>query len=193
MKLFSKLYNQVFTWAQHKHAPYYLGALSFAESSFFPIPPDVMLVPMAIAKREKAWQFALLTTIASVIGGIVGYFIGALFFYLIQPWIQHLGYMPTYQLAESWFQQYGIWIILVAGFSPIPYKLFTIAAGALHMALLPFILMSCIARAARFFLVAGLAYAFGKPIEKFMQQYVDRIGWAVVVVILIYWMIKHNT
>ncbi|MBL1294381.1 MAG: DedA family protein, partial [Thiotrichales bacterium] len=155
MQLFGKLYDMTLRWAAHPKAPWYLGGLSFAESSFFPIPPDVMLAPMVLAKRNKAWWFATITTIASVLGGIAGYLIGWLAFDVIEPWVMQAGYGDKLELSKQWFAQWGVWVVFIAGFAPIPYKLFTISAGVLAMSFLPFVIASLIGRGARFFLVAG--------------------------------------
>ena len=171
-------------WSRHPRAPWYLGGLSFAESSFFPIPPDVMLAPMTLARPERAWRFAMITTITSVLGGLFGYAIGLFAFDLVQPWIEaHPRYAEGYRLAVEWFQNYGFWAVFVAGFSPIPYKVFTIAAGVLSMALLPFTLASLIGRGARFYLVAGLMRWGGGRMEAMLRRYVDLIGWAVVAIV----------
>lgn len=181
MRLFSPLYRRVMHWSRHPRAPWYLGGLSFAESSFFPIPPDVMLAPMALARPERAWRLALITTLASVAGGLLGYTIGHFAFDLIQPWLATKPrYWQAYQQAVDWFGRYGFWAIFVAGFSPIPYKVFTIAAGVLSMAMLPFALGSLIGRGARFYLVAGLMRWGGERMEAMLHRYIDRIGWAVV-------------
>jgi membrane protein YqaA with SNARE-associated domain len=183
VKLFSSLYERVMRWAAHRHAQWYLAGLSFAESSFFPVPPDVMLAPMALANTSKAWRFALITTFASVIGGAAGYLLGVFAFELIQPLLEKAGYMDKYQLAVSWFEQWGVWVVFVAGFSPIPYKLFTIAAGVVSMSFPPFMLASFVGRGARFFIVAGLMVWGGSRMESMLRQNVDRLGWAVVVVV----------
>ncbi len=184
MRIFSPLYARVMRWSRHPRAPWYLGGLSFAESSFFPVPPDVMLAPMALARPERAWRLALITTAASVAGGLLGYAIGHFAFGLIEPW---LAAQPrtwqAYLQAVEWFQRYGFWAVFVAGFSPIPYKVFTIAAGVLSMPLLPFTLASLIGRGARFYLVAGLMRLGGAPMEAMLHRYVDRIGWTVVAVV----------
>ncbi|MCW8832956.1 MAG: DedA family protein, partial [Colwellia sp.] len=157
MKLFSAMYEWTLKWAEHKFAPRMLALLSFAESVFFPIPPDVLLAPMVLAKPNKAWQLASLTTIASIVGGVVGYLLGYMMF---EPWIQPLitefGYQGRFDTAMDWFNQWGVWVVFIAGFSPIPYKLFTVSAGFLQMAFLPFLLASAVGRGMRFFLVAGL-------------------------------------
>jgi membrane protein YqaA with SNARE-associated domain len=180
MRLFSPLYARAMQWARHRHAPVYLGTMSFAESSFFPVPPDVMLAPMCLARPERAWRFALLTTLTSVAGGLAGYAIGYFAFEALAPWLQTTKYWTSYQTAVQWFSDYGFWAVFIAGFSPIPYKVFTIAAGALSMALLPFTLASIIGRGARFYLVAGLMKWGGERMETALQRYVDRIGWATV-------------
>ncbi len=177
-------------WARHRHAVWYLSCLSFAESSFFPLPPDIMLAPMALAKPKSALWFATLTTITSVLGGVLGYLIGYYLFDSISPWLHHFGYWEKYLVAKSWFEVWGFWAIFVAGFSPIPYKIFTISAGALSMFLLPFVLASFIGRGARFFLVALLLAWGGASLEKALHTYIDRIGWAMVILLavgILYW------
>ena len=183
MKLFAPLYERAMQWARHRHAPWYLGGMSFAESSFFPIPPDVMLAPMALARPEKAWLYAWITTLASVAGGVFGYFIGLLAFDAIEPWLQTSRYWGAYQTATQWFDEWGVVAVFIAGFSPIPYKVFTIAAGALSMALLPFTLASVVGRGARFFLVAGLMRWGGARMEAQIRQHIDRLGWATVALV----------
>lgn len=185
MKIFSPLYARAMTWARHRHAPWYLGGLSFAESSFFPIPPDVMLAPMSLANPARAWFFALLTTVTSVAGGLFGYLIGAYAFDLLEPWLRQSHYWAAYQQAQNWFGEYGFWAIFIAGFSPIPYKVFTIAAGTVSMALLPFTIASLIGRGARFFLVAGLMAWGGARMEATLRRYVDGLGWATVAAVVV--------
>jgi membrane protein YqaA with SNARE-associated domain len=183
--MFKALYEKALIWAKHRHATKYLCALSFSESSFFPIPPDVMLAPMALAQPEKAFRFALLTTLFSVLGGMLGYGIGYFLFDNIAPWLQETKYWEKYLTAESWFKEWGFWAVFVAGFSPIPYKVFTIAAGALQMSFLPFVLASLVGRGARFFLVAMLIAAGGEKLEYKLLQYMDIIGWVIVALVVI--------
>lgn len=185
MNLFSGLYGLVMQWAQHRYAACWLVLVSFTESCCFLIPPDVMLAPMSLAKPEQAWFYAGLTTIASVLGGLLGYVIGVFAFQTIEPWVLSLGYMNTYQLAQQWFEQWGLWVILLAGFSPIPYKIFTIASGVAGMALLPFVIGSIIGRGMRFFLVAGFMRWGGEPLEAKLHIWIDRIGWATVLLFVI--------
>ena len=185
MRLFGPLYERVIGWARHPHAERYLGALSFAESSFFPIPPDVMLAPMCLADRARAWRFATITTVTSLLGGIAGYAIGYFLFEAVEPWLQEMDYQDAYQAGKAWFDQYGIWAVFVAGFSPIPYKVFTIAAGVAALNFPGFVIASFVGRGARFFLVAGLVVAGGERMEALIPRYVERIGWAVVVVAVV--------
>ena len=185
MRIFSSLYAHTMKWSRHPHAPRYLAGLSFAESSFFPIPPDVMLAPMSMAEPRRAWYFAGLTTVASVIGGLFGYFIGVFAFDLIEPWLHDWGYWEAYQDAKGWFDRWGVWAVFLAGFSPIPYKIFTITAGVVAMALAPFLIASAVGRGARFFLVAALMAWGGERMERALHRYVDRLGWILVVVFLL--------
>ncbi|HEX9851382.1 MAG TPA: YqaA family protein [Woeseiaceae bacterium] len=182
MRLFDPLYQRVLAWSAHRHAERYLAALSFAESSFFPIPPDVMLVPMCLADRHKAWRFAAVTTLTSVLGGIAGYAIGYFFIDMIEPWLHSSGKHDTYLRVREWFAVWGVWAVFVAGFSPIPYKIFTIAAGATLLSLPGFVIASAIGRGARFFLVAGLIVAGGERMADGLQRHVERLGWVVVAV-----------
>ncbi len=185
MKIFVPMYDKVLSWAGHQHAPWYLGGLSFAESSFFPVPPDVMLAPMSLAKPKSAWNYALITTLASVLGGILGYLIGYFAFEAIEPWIYEMGKGEAFERAQEWFERWGVWVVFLAGFTPIPYKIFTISAGALAMSFIPFVLASFIGRGARFFLVAGLVRWLGPRIEDKLRHYIEVIGWVVAVAVVL--------
>jgi len=184
VKLFSSLYARVMQWSRHRHAERYLAGLSFAESSFFPIPPDVMLAPMSLAKPGSAWRFATITTVTSVLGGLFGYLIGLFAFEMIEPLLHDMGYYEKFLKAQTWFDEWGFWAILIAGFSPIPYKIFTISAGVISMAFLPFVLASLVGRGARFYLVAGLMAWGGEKMEKKLHQYVDLLGWLTVIAVV---------
>ena len=192
MRVFTALYDKVLGWSRHRHAPRYLGGLSFAESSFFPIPPDVMLAPMALARPERAWWYALITTVASVLGGLMGYLIGVFAFEMVEPMLHQAGYWDAYLKAGEWFAIWGFWAVFLAGFSPIPYKIFTISAGVVGMALLPFIIASLIGRGARFFLVAGLMRWGGARMEQRLRTYVDFLGWLFIALIVIAWLVYRN-
>jgi membrane protein YqaA with SNARE-associated domain len=189
MRLFSGLYARVMVWARHKYATYWLALVSFSESSFFLIPPDVMLAPMSLARPERAWFYAALTTAASVLGGLLGYAIGLFAFQLAEPWLISLDYMHAYQQASAWFDQWGFWAIFLAGFTPIPYKIFTIAAGAANMLLLPFVIGSLIGRGMRFFLVAALMRWGGPELEASLHLWVDRLGWLTVLILVMAYLI----
>ncbi len=185
MQLFSPLYSRAMQWARHRHAQRYLAGLSFAESSFFPIPPDVMLAPMSLANPARAVWFATLTTIASVLGGLLGYLIGVFAFDMVEPLLHSAGYYPKYLQAKEWFAEWGFWAVFLAGFSPIPYKMFTITAGVISMALAPFIIASLIGRGGRFFLVALLMAWGGERMEEALHKYIDRLGWLTIVLAII--------
>jgi len=184
MRLFAPLYERVLDWSRHRHAERYLAAKSFAEWSFFPSPVDVMLAPMCLAERRKAWRFAAIAAIFSVLGGLAGYAIGFWAFDLIEPWLVQSRFWSDYEASRDWLNRYGIWVIFVAGFSPLPYKVFTIAAGVAVMNLPVFIIGSAIGRGARFFLVAGLIVWGGERLENTLQKHVERIGWAVVAIVV---------
>ncbi|WP_417658402.1 YqaA family protein [Pseudidiomarina sp.] len=186
MKVFGWLYDKVLSWSQHRRAPAILAGLSFSESVVFPIPPDVMLAPMAMTQPEKAWRFALITTLASVLGGIAGYWLGYfLFDPVVLPLVEWAGYQDKLIRVTSWFHSYGFWIIFIAGFSPLPYKLFTVSGGMLGVAFIPFVLGSVISRGLRFFLVAWLLKTGGPKMAVHLRTYIDRIGWGMVVLIII--------
>jgi membrane protein YqaA with SNARE-associated domain len=184
-RIFSPLYDRVLQWSRHRHAERYLYGLTVAEATFFPIPPDVMLAPMVLADRRRAWRLAAFTTVASVLGGLIGYLLGWLALEAVMPLIERAGQVGTYERAVAAFQQYGIWFVLVAGFSPIPYKLITIAAGALGMPLLGFVLASVVGRGGRFFLVAALIYLGGEQAAARLRTWVDALGWLVVAAVLV--------
>ena len=190
MRVFGWLYDRAMHWSRHDHAPRYLAGLTFAEASFFPIPPDVMLAPMVLARRERAWYLATLTTGASVLGGLFGYLIGMYLYTQVgERVVEFYHAEETFNEIHRWFETYGIWIILIAGFTPIPYKLFTITAGILSMALVPFLLISFVGRGARFFLVAALIFWGGEPLERVIRKYIDLIGWVILVVLVLLYFI----
>ena len=165
------LYDWVIRLARHRHAIPAMGAVSFMESSFFPIPPDVMLVPMVLANREKAFQIALVCTVCSVLGGLLGYAIGYYFFETIGEWVvRTYGLQSGLAAFRAGFDEYGTWIILIKGLTPIPYKLVTIASGLAQFNLGAFILASIVTRGARFFLVAALLRLFGTPVRDFIEK-----------------------
>jgi membrane protein YqaA with SNARE-associated domain len=185
MRLFGPLYDRALVWARHRHAPRYLALLSASESVFFPVPPDVMLAPMALARPRAWWKLALLCTVASVLGGLLGYALGHFALEAIWPWILRMGWDDTFAEVQALFARYGFWIVFVAAFTPIPYKVFTIASGATGIAFLPFVLGSFIGRGIRFFLVAGLIAWGGERLERGLRRYIEVLGWAVAILVLL--------
>jgi membrane protein YqaA with SNARE-associated domain len=175
--MFKALYNWTISLSSSPRAPLALAAVSFAESSFFPVPPDVMLIPMTMAKPERAWHYATICTIASVLGGMVGYAIGALLYDTLGAWLIRLyGYGDKMDAFRALYQQYGHWIILIKGFTPIPFKLVTIASGLAGYSFPMFVLLAAITRAARFFVVAGIMNRFGLPIRSFIENNLTLVG-----------------
>lgn len=164
-------YDWTMANASGRHAWWILGGVSFAESSFFPIPPDVMLIPMALADRRRAFMLAAWCTLTSVIGGMFGYMIGALLYDSLGQWlIQVYGYGSEMEVFRAAYAQWGALIILIKGLTPIPYKLVTIASGFAGYDFLTFVVLSVITRGGRFFLVAGLLYYFGPSVRNFIEK-----------------------
>lgn len=169
--------------AASKRAPWALAAVSFAESSFFPIPPDIMLIPMVLSDRRKAWWYATVATVASVIGGILGYAIGYYFFEAVGlPILKFYGREHALDSFMAFVQEYGVEAVIIKGATPIPYKVVTIAAGVGQMNLWAFLGASIVARAMRFYLVAGLLYFFGEPIRAFIEK---RLGMVMTVFLVL--------
>lgn len=183
--MIKSLYDWMMRLAAHRGAGTALFWVSFIESSVFPIPPDVMLVPMVIANRVKAWWYATVATVGSVIGGVAGYAIGYLFFEAVGlPILNFYGKAAGFQQFAQWFNDYGVWILIIKGMTPFPYKVLTIAAGVTHMNLVAFVLASIVARAMRFFLVAGLLYFFGEPIRDFIERRLSLVTTVFVVLLV---------
>ena len=173
-----RLYDWVIRLAGSPQAIPAMGVVAFAESSFFPIPPDVMLIPMVLADRTRAFRIALVCTVCSVLGGLLGYAIGYYFFETIGEWLVRTYHMEAGLAAfRAGFEKYGIWIILIKGLTPIPYKLVTIASGAAHFDLFTFVWASIVTRGLRFFLVAALLWRFGEPIRRFLEERLTLITW----------------
>jgi len=166
-----RLYDWTMGLAAHRHAVWWLALIALVESSVFPIPPDVMIIPMVLAARDRAWLIAGAATLASALGGLLGYFIGYELYELIgRPIIEFYGYGEKFITFQSWYSAWGAWIVAAGGFTPIPYKVITIASGVADMDLATFTAVSVISRGARFFLVAALLYAFGPPIRAFIER-----------------------
>jgi membrane protein YqaA with SNARE-associated domain len=176
--MFRGLYNWTARVARHRHAIPGMAAVSFAESSFFPIPPDVMLVPMVLARREQAYLIATVCTLASVAGGLFGYAIGYFLYDSIGQWLINLyGMHDAAAEYRDWYARYGAWVILVKGLTPIPFKLVTIASGLAQFNLALFLAMAAITRGARFFIIAFLLKRYGAPIERVLEERLTLVSW----------------
>ena len=189
--MLTKLLKHVLAWSGHPKAPLYLGAVSFAESSFFPIPPDVLLAPMVLSRPDRAWRLAAWTTLWSVVGGVAAFTVAAFAADTVADVLHGNGYGASYVRAQMWFTTWGFWAVLVAGFSPIPYKVFAFAAGGMSMLLPAFVLASIAGRGGRFFLVAALCARGGPRMQLALKRYVDRIGWGMVAIGLV-WFLVHR-
>ena len=176
--MFRNLYDWTMRQAAGRHAEPALAAISFAESSFFPIPPDVMLIPMVLARQERAWWIAATCTISSVLGGIVGYAIGYFLFATFGKMIIDFYDMQAgFEAYQATFAEYGLWIILIKGLTPIPYKLITIASGVAKFDFLIFVLASIVTRGLRFFAVSALLWKYGAPIREFIDKRLNLLGY----------------
>jgi membrane protein YqaA with SNARE-associated domain len=176
-----RFYDRLLALAAHRHAVPALAAVSFAESSVFPIPPDVLLIPMILARPERAFHYATICLVASVVGGLLGYAIGYWGFELIgRPVLTFYGYADAIRSFEQAFTEYGWWIIVLKGATPIPYKLVTIASGAAGFDLVEFVTASILSRGIRFYAVAALLRIFGPPIRRFVE---DRLGLVALVAV----------
>lgn len=182
-KLVRKIYDYVINLSGNKHALAWLFVISFVESSFFPIPPDIMLIPMILATPKQAWKIAGICTIASVIGAYLGYIIGFYFFALIaEPLLQFYGYLDKFNEFKNLYSEYGAWIVFGAGITPFPYKIITIASGVVHLNLVVFTIASVIARGLRFFVIAWLLKAYGEKMRLFIEK---NLGWLSVLFLLL--------
>ncbi len=170
--MFDSLYRRLIALAQSPRAPYVLAAIAFAESSVFPVPPDVLLAPMALAKPKRAWAYAAICTVASVLGGMLGYAIGALLFDTVGQWLIHAyGFADRMATLKEAYQKWGALVILLKGLTPIPFKLVTIVSGLLGYNFPMFVLLSAITRGTRFFLVAGALNLFGDPLRAALERH----------------------
>ncbi len=171
-----RLYDWTMDLAARPYALWALAVISFIESSVFPIPPDVLLIPMILAARQRAWLIAGVCPLASVAGGIAGYAIGALLFDTLgQPIVEFYGYMDRYQEFQAGYEEWGAWIVAGAGFTPFPYKVITITSGVMDLNFAVFMIASILSRGARFFLLAALLWYFGPPIRSFIERYLPQL------------------
>ncbi len=193
MALFAPLYERAMRWAAHKHAPRILGGMSFCEAIFFPIPPEVMLAPMTLAQPRRWFWFASISLFWSMFGALVGYAIGYWAIDLITPWLIDLGYGEKFESVKQVAREDGFWFLLIGGFAPIPFKLLTLASGAVSMPLLPFVAGALIGRGKRVYLVTGVIRLGGPRAEAWLRRNVERVGYlllllvVVVVVAFKYW------
>jgi membrane protein YqaA with SNARE-associated domain len=180
-----RMYEWTLNLAGHRHAVWALGGVSFAESSFFPIPPDVLLVPMVLANRERAYVLAAWCTLTSVVGGVLGYAIGLFLYDSVGLWIMSLyGHVDAIDAFRQAYNEWGAAIILLKGLTPIPYKIVTIASGFAGYDFFLFILLSAITRGARFFIVATLLVRYGEPIQTFIERRLEVVTTVLLVVIV---------
>lgn len=181
-----RLYRWTIGLAEKPSAPYALGLIAFAESSFFPVPPDTILIPMSLARPRRAWLYALICTIGSVAGGLLGYAIGALLYDTVGQWLIHVyGLGPKMATASAAFQKWGALAILLKGLTPIPFKLVTIVSGLFHFNLPLFVLLCTITRGARFFILAVLMTLFGETIKDWLERYFGAFMISLVVLVIL--------
>jgi membrane protein YqaA with SNARE-associated domain len=183
--MFRAMYDWVLRMAHHRHALRSLAVVSFAESSFFPIPPDVMMVPMVLARRQQAYLIATVCTLASVAGGIFGYFIGYYLMESIGQWLIQLYHMESrIETLRHGYEQYGAAIILLKGLTPIPFKLVTIASGLFHFNFPLFVILATITRGARFFIIAALLKRYGEPVQAFIEKRLNLFAWGFLILLV---------
>ena len=175
--LFPRAYDAIMLWAKSKHAVSVLSTVSFVESFIFPIPPDLLLIPLSISNPRKAYYFAMLATIFSVFGGVIGYLIGI---YFSDLFLSTLGWMfdkKSVEITIEWMAEWGVMVVLISGFSPIPYKIFTVASGVTGLAFIPFLIASLLGRGMRFFLIGFIVSKGGDNLEKKLRKYAELFGW----------------
>jgi len=184
MRFLRKTYDWILHWSTTKYALPALAILSFAESSFFPIPPDVLLIAMVVAVPMKAFRYAAVCSVASVLGGMFGYLLGWQFMDLVGTPIVNFYHLQTqWDKIGGWYEEYNAWAVGAAGFTPLPYKVFTLAAGAFQINFPVFVLASLVSRSARFFIVAGLIWKFGAPIKVFIEKYFNILSIVFIVLL----------
>ncbi|MFV0422097.1 YqaA family protein [Oleidesulfovibrio sp.] len=176
MSLFKPLLDRLWRMADTAGATRVLALVSFTESVFFPIPPDLLLIPMALARREKAMRLALICLVSSLLGGVVGYFLGYFFMEVVgMPIVRFYGLLEKYDAIRVWYETYDAWAVAIAGLTPIPYKVCTLTAGAFRIDFLVFLIASVLSRGLRFFVIAGLIYLFGDKVRYFLERRFDLV------------------
>lgn len=184
MALFRPWYEKALAWSRHPKAPWLLTGLSFIEAIFFPIPPEVMLAPMSLAQPKRAFRFAALSLAGSMVGMFIGYALGYFALEAAMPLVEKLGYADQFEAIKSQAADNGFWLLLVAGFTPIPFKVFTIASGAVGMPLLPFFFGALIGRGKRVFLVALAIRLGGARAEAALRRNIEPVGWVALALLL---------
>ena len=184
MKIVRRLYDWVLHWAETPYGVPALFLLAVAESSFFPVPPDVLLIALSLSLRKRAFYYAAVCTVGSVVGGAIGFFIGMKFWSVGQGILFHYVSKETFDMVKTYFRDYEAWAIAIAGFTPIPYKVFTISAGFFQVDFSVFMVVSFLSRGARFFLVGGLIYLFGKHIRNFIERYFNLLTYGFAVILI---------
>ena len=195
MKIFQPLFERAIVWARHKNAPALLTFLSFIEAIFFPVPPELMLAPMCVAQPRRGFYFASLSLLGSMAGMFIGYAIGFYAIELAMPFIEKMGYAAQFDSIKQEAAANGFWLLLIAGFTPVPFKIFTLASGAVGMPLLPFFFGGAIGRGKRVFLVAGAIRLGGEKAEATLRRHIEPVGWgaSVLLVGLVAWMfLRHG-
>lgn len=185
MALFAPWYERAMRWSAHPRAPRILGLLSICEAIFFPVPPEVMLAPMTLAQPKRWFWFASISLFWSMLGALIGYAIGHWAIDLVTPWLIELGYGEKFEQIKQVARDDGFWFLLIGGFTPIPFKLLTLASGAVSMPLLPFIAGAVIGRGKRVYLVTGLIRLGGPRAEAWLRRNVERVGYAVLAVLVL--------
>ena len=183
--IFAGLYNRAMCWAEHPKRERYLVGVSIFESFIFPLPTALLMIPMVIATPDKAIRLATITTIMSVFGAAIGYLLGWGAMSIIEPWITQMGWLPKLESARADFVTYGVLAVGIGAFTPAPFKIFTVTAGMLSMSFIPFLLVSLIGRAAHFYMIALLMAWAGPKMEPVVRKYIEWLGWAVIVLAVI--------
>jgi membrane protein YqaA with SNARE-associated domain len=184
VKIFQPLYDRAIVWARHPKAPWLLYGLSFIEAIFFPVMPELMLAPMCLAQPKRGWRFAAISLLGSLMGMFVGYAIGHYAIEMAMPFIEKMGYAAQFESIKQQAAANGFLLLVIAGFTPIPFKIFTLASGAVGMPLVPFFFGALIGRGKRVFLVAGAIRLGGEKAEAKLRQYIEPVGWSALLLLV---------
>jgi membrane protein YqaA with SNARE-associated domain len=195
MKLFRPLYERTLSWSAHPRAPMLLTLLSFVEAIFFPVPPEVMLAPMSLARPHRAFWYATLSLAGSMVGMFIGYAIGYFALEAAMPLLERFGYADQFDEIKRQAAENGFWLLLIAGFTPIPFKVFTLASGAVGMPLLPFFFGALIGRGKRVYLVAGAIRLGGARAEAALHRHIEPVGWTALILLacVVAWIVLRSS